>query len=353
MTRQGLRILTLALLAATAARAEETQGSAQQVYGIVIHGGAGTIARARMTPEQEKTYRETLAAALDRGYAVLEQGGAALDAVEAALVHLEDSPLFNAGRGAVLTHEGAVEMDASIMDGATGAAGAVAAVTRVRNPVRAARGVLAASPHVMLVGAGADAFAEEQGLPLASPAYFRTQRRQEQLERVRSRDEVELDHGGKGEEKSSPESDEKSAPKGDDKHGTVGAVALDRNGRLAAATSTGGMTNKRWGRVGDSPIIGAGTFADPRVAVSCTGHGEYFIREAAAHSVAARVAWGGASLAQAARAVIDEQIGAKGGTGGLIAIDRRGAVAMPYNTGGMFRGVRLSSGRRGVFIWKD
>lgn len=336
------------MLGALAAAAHAVERRPAKVYGIVIHGGAGAIDRSVMTPEDETASRAALDQALRAGHAVLEAGGRSLDAVEAAVVVLEDSPLFNAGRGSVFTHEGTIEMDASIMDGARGEAGAVAAVSKVRNPIRAARRVLDGSPHVLLAGAGAEAFAVQQGLPLEPPEYFRTEQRWRQLEAIRDRDRTELDHGsGGGKGGGLP-------PAPADKFGTVGAVALDRHGNLAAATSTGGMTNKRFGRVGDSPIIGAGTFArNGAAAVSCTGHGEFFIREAAAHSVAARMAFGGQPLAAAARAVIFEQIGPAGGRGGLIAIDAEGRVAMPYNTGGMFRGHYLAEGTPQVWIWED
>ena len=326
-----------------AGRADE---GAEERYGIVIHGGAGTIAREKLDAEQEAEYRATLDAALRAGYAVLEGGGTSLDAVETAIVLLEDSPLFNAGKGAVFTHEESHEMDASIMDGATGQAGAVGGVTRVRNPIRAARAVMSQTRHVLLVGPGADHFAAEAGLALEEPEYFHTDLRREQLQRALERERIELDHG-------SPE-DDAAPPPPPDKHGTVGALALDRAGHLAAATSTGGLTNKRWGRIGDSPIVGAGTYAaDATCAVSCTGHGEYFIRQSAAHSVAARMEFGGQTLGQAAHAVVFEQLDPIGGTGGLIALDRDLHVAMPYNTGGMYRGLMLSDGRHVVRIWED
>jgi len=336
-------VVVLALLVLTTPPAV-AQDSAP--FGLVIHGGAGTIDPQKMTPEREAEYRETLERALAAGYAVLEGGGSAMDAVEVTLVLLEDSPLFNAGKGAVFTHAGTNEMDASIMDGGSGEAGAVGGVTRVRNPILAARAVMNRTSHVLLVGPGADHFAEEAGLAMQSPEYFHTERRWEQLQRAIERERIELDHGS-----DTPES---SSPPGADKHGTVGAVALDRSGNLAAATSTGGLTNKRWGRIGDSPIVGAGTYADNATcAVSCTGHGEYFIRQAAAFSVSARMAWAGASLEEAARAVIHDQLGPIGGTGGLIALDRELHVATPYNTAGMYRGWRLSDGRHEVKIWED
>ena len=305
------------------------------VYGIAIHGGAGTIDRAQLSAAQEKAYRATLEQALRAGYEVLEANGTALDAVEAAIVLMEDSPLFNAGRGAVFTHDGHNEMDASIMDGRTTEAGAVAGVRAVRNPIRAARKVMTDSPHVLLSGAGADQFAKARGLVLAPPAWFRTERRWEQLERIRDSKDTELDHDA-------------------GKKGTVGAVALDRHGNLAAGTSTGGMTNKRWGRIGDSPIIGAGTYArNATAAISCTGHGEYFIREAAAASVSARMELAGQSVQAASDAVIHGRLKPIGGQGGLVAIDARGNVAMPFNTKGMYRGYLRSDGQLAVHIWAE
>ncbi|MEM6291782.1 MAG: isoaspartyl peptidase/L-asparaginase, partial [Myxococcota bacterium] len=260
------------------------------------------------------------------------------DAVEAAIMVMEDSPLFNAGKGAVFTHDGHNELDASVMDGATGKAGAVAGVRQVKNPIQAARAVMQASPHVMLSGAGADAFAAEQGLTRVEPDYFKTPMRWQQLQRALGSDSVALDHD--------------LPPPGADKFGTVGAVAVDKQGHLAAATSTGGMTNKRWGRIGDSPIIGAGTYADDETcAVSATGHGEFFIREAVAHSVCARMAFGGASLPDAAHAVVFEQLDPTGGTGGIIAVDANGVMATPFNTPGMYRAHRFSDGTRDAFIW--
>lgn len=307
------------------------------VYGLAIHGGAGTIDRSQMTSGEEQAYRDALDQALQVGYAVLDNGGTSLDAVEEVIVSLEDSPLFNAGRGAVFTHDGIHELDAAVMDGATGNAGAVAGVSSIQNPIRAARKVMTDSPHVLLVGRGAEAFAAQHGLQTQPPSYFRVEKRWQQLQRIREREGTQLDHGG-----------------GDDKHGTVGAVALDKHGNLAAGTSTGGMTNKRWGRVGDSPIIGAGTFAkNATCAVSATGHGEFFIRQAAAHSVSARMEYGGQSLHEAARAVIFEQLLPIGGDGGLVAIDAAGNVAMPFNTAGMYRGLKMSDGRKSVQIWNE
>ncbi|RMG64704.1 MAG: isoaspartyl peptidase/L-asparaginase [Bacteroidetes bacterium] len=283
-------------------------------YVLVIHGGAGTILPDRITPEQAEAYHAALAAALATGEAVLAEGGSALDAVEATLRLLEDDSLFNAGRGAVLTAEGRAELDASFMDGRDRQAGAVAGVTNLRHPIRAARMVMEKSPHVMMAGRGAEVFAIEAGLDTVPNAYFVTARRRQQWRR------------------SQPDSSGQ-------KHGTVGCLALDRAGNLAAGTSTGGMSNKRYGRVGDSPIIGAGTYADNATcAVSCTGHGEYFIRHVVAYNVAARMAYAGQSLTEAAEAVIHQELVAAGGDGGLIALDRQGNIAMPFNTPGMYRG---------------
>lgn len=329
-----------------------TNGASRR-YGIAIHGGAGTIDPSKLTGDQEQRYRNELRAALDAGYAVLDEGGTSLDAVQAAIVILEDSPLFNAGKGAVFTHDGANEMDASMMNGETGEAGAVAGIRTVKNPIMAARAVMEKSAHVMLAGTGAEAFCKEQGLTLAPPEYFRTEHRYQQLERIRSSERVELDHGS-DETPSEGDSAEASERPTEDKFGTVGAVAVDKQGHLAAGTSTGGMTNKRWGRIGDSPIIGAGTYADDDTcAVSATGHGEFFIREAAAHSVAARMRFAKQSLQEAAKAVVFEQLDPIGGTGGVITIDADGNVAMPFNTPGMYRGYRLSDGSSAVSIWTD
>ncbi|MGH1345674.1 MAG: isoaspartyl peptidase/L-asparaginase family protein [Nannocystales bacterium] len=340
--RRLLSLLPLALLGPGCERDITAEPTAVTVadspprFGLVIHGGAGTIDPRALSAADELEYRNTLTRALDAGYAVLDRGGPSLDAVESAILILENSPLFNAGKGAVFTHDGRNELDASIMDGASGKAGAIAGVQRVKNPIRAARAVMEASPHVLLSGPGADAFAADQGLELVEPNYFRTQMRWDQLQRALTKGTVELDHGGT------------------DKFGTVGAVAVDQHGHLAAATSTGGMTNKRWGRIGDSPVIGAGTYArDASCAVSATGHGEFFIREAAAHSVCARMEYGGATLGDAARAVVFEQLEPIGGTGGVIALDARGSMAAPFNTPGMYRGHRFSDGSTGVFIWDD
>jgi beta-aspartyl-peptidase (threonine type) len=304
------------------------------MHAIAIHGGAGTLPRAEMTPDQEATYRAGLAAALDAGYAVLEDGGTSLDAVTVAVRILEDDPLFNAGRGAVLTHEGTVELDASIMDGRTLAAGAIAGVAHIRNPIELARAVMEHSPHVMLIGTGAEEFAHTRNIAFVANDYFKTETRKAQLRRVLVGD--------------TRPANELSAL------GTVGAVARDQAGNLAAATSTGGMTGKRYGRVGDSPIIGAGTYADNgSCAISATGHGEYFIRTAVAHDICARVAYGGATLQQAADAVVMQRLAKMGGEGGIIAVDASGQVVMSFNSEGMFRGARSSGGKREIAIYRD
>ena len=300
---------------------------------LVIHGGAGTISREALTPERESAIRADLDRALDAGHAVLASGGSALDAVSAAVVVLEDSPHFNAGKGAVFNAEGINELDAAIMDGSRQAAGSVAGVHRVRNPVRLARAVMEHSPHVMLIGEGAEQFGQMHGIETVDPAYFRTEERWQQLEAARAREAAQADVAA------------------DAYFGTVGAVALDRQGRLAAATSTGGMTNKRWGRVGDAPIIGAGTWADAGCAVSATGWGEYFIRLNVAHDICARFSYRGESLDRAAESVILDRLPELGGDGGVIAMDGQGRIAMPFNTAGMYRGWINTDGSRGTAIF--
>jgi beta-aspartyl-peptidase (threonine type) len=301
------------------------------MFAIAIHGGAGTLSRSDLSAQQEAEYLAGLSAALDAGYAVLGAGGPGLDAVIAAVRVLEDNPLFNAGRGAVLNRDGVAELDASVMDGRTLGAGAVTGLQHVKNPVDLARLVMDRSPHVMLVGAGAEEFARTQGVELVSNEYFRTAARQRQLERhlrgaVTRENELEA-------------------------FGTVGAVALDAQGNLAAATSTGGMTGKRWGRVGDSPLIGAGTYAsNASCAVSATGHGEYFIRTVVAHDICAQVEYLKIPLAQAVDNVLNDKMKKLGGNGGVIAIDARGEVVLGFNSEGMFRGVATSTGRREVAI---
>ena len=288
-------------------------------FVLAVHGGAGTLRRSEMSAAQEALYHAGLRQALTAGRDILAAGGSALDAVTAAVVAFEDDPLFNAGRGAVFTAAGNQEMDAAVMDGRERRAGAVAGISGPRNPVLAARAVMERSPHVMLIGEGALAFCREQGLAFAEPAYFHTAARWRALQETLTGDAlVEPDEARR--------------------HGTVGAVARDRDGNLAAATSTGGMTGKLPGRVGDSPVIGAGTFADnASCAVSATGYGEFFIRFGAAYEIAARSRYAGQRLSDAAKAVIEE-LAAKGGTGGLVAVDHTGAIALPFNCAGMYRG---------------
>jgi beta-aspartyl-peptidase (threonine type) len=304
---------------------------------LVIHGGAG-VDRKTMTAADEKEVRAAMTAALRAGHALLMQGKSSADAVVAALSILEDSPQFNAGKGAVFTHDGRNELDASLMDGASGKAGAVAGVHRIRNPIRLARAVMDHSQHVMMVGDGAEKFAQEQGFELVDPSYFRVEKRWEELQRALREDATGQAH----------------ADLATLKHfGTVGGLALDRDGRLAAGTSTGGMTDKRYGRVGDSPIIGAGTWADARCAVSGTGWGEYYIRAAAAHDICARVRYAGESVRKAAEAVIDREIPAAGGDGGAIALGSDGTVAFPFNTEGMYRGWIGADGEPHIAIYRE
>jgi beta-aspartyl-peptidase (threonine type) len=305
------------------------------MFGLAIHGGAGTLPRAEAGGDKERDYRDGLAAALDAGFAVLQAGGTSLDAVTRAVVVLEDNPLFNAGRGAVFTYDGQNELDAAIMDGATLRAGAVCSVTHIRNPIELARTVMEHSEFVMLSGAGAEEFALGRGFALVPRSYFYTAERWRQLERIRRGDAtlsaLTISHVG-----------------------TVGAVACDARGRLAAATSTGGMTGKRYGRIGDSPIIGAGTYADDRCcAVSATGHGEVFIRTAVAHDICSRVRFGGRGLAQAVREVVIDELPALQGEGGVIAIDRGGEIAMEFNSEGMFRASRRAGEQPTVAIYRE
>ncbi|SEB12330.1 isoaspartyl peptidase/L-asparaginase family protein [Variovorax sp. YR216] len=305
---------------------------------IAIHGGAGTISAAALSQDAARGYHEALHAIVQAAQKLLLGGGAAVDAVCLAVEMLEDCPLFNAGHGAVFTHDETHELDAAVMDGIDLRAGAIAGVSRIRRPVRAARAVMEDGAHVLLAGAGAEAFARERGLELVDPSYFSTEARRDQLHRVRAAGRVTLDHDGAALAAAAAE-----APLDEDrKMGTVGAVALDTRGHLAAATSTGGMTNKRVGRIGDSPLIGAGTYADDRTAaVSCTGSGEIFIRAAAAYDVCARMRYAGQSLAQATEAVVMQTLpaiaGARG-SGGLIAVDREGHLSLCFNTEGMYRG---------------
>ena len=307
-------------------------------WALVIHGGAGTIHASTLGEDQQAQYHEQLDAALVAGQEILADSGSALDAVTAAIQVLEDSPLFNAGRGAVFTHAGRNELDASIMDGRDLNAGAVAGVSTIKSPIAAARAVMEQSPHVMLSGRGAEQFAAEQGLEIVDPTYFRTERRWQDLQK-------QLKAEGTAHTSISSGSD--------GKFGTVGAVALDRAGNIAAGTSTGGMTNKRWGRIGDSPVIGAGTYAaNQSCAVSATGHGEYFIRRTVARDICAIVQYTGATLPQAAATVIHDVLAPMGGEGGIIALDTRGNMVMEFNSPGMFRGSVSSRQERATALFE-
>ncbi len=361
---------------------------------LAIHGGAGTILRSEMTPELEAEYRNELSAALGAGWRVLKDGGTALDAVEAAVIKLEDFPLFNAGRGSVFTHAGKNEMDACIMDGATLKSGAVAFVSNVRNPISLARLVMEQTEHCLLAGHGATEFAHEHGIKFEPDEYFFTEHRYRQLQSAIADNRIQLDHSGESDNRKSQIANRKSPEDSDNrkseianrkspedsgnrkseianrkskehsanrksqianrksKIGTVGAVACDANGNLAAATSTGGMTNKKFGRVGDSCIIGAGTYAENSTcAVSCTGHGEFFMRGVTAHDVAARMKYKGVSLEVASREAL-EHLTATGGEGGFIAVDRFGNIVLPFNSEGMYRGSIGSDGKIEISIYK-
>lgn len=308
----------------------------QKIRAIAIHGGAGTIDRAQMSPEREMEYRNALQQALNEGCMILDKGGSSLDAVCASVVFMEENPLFNAGRGSVFNHEGKHEMDASVMRGDSLEAGAVAGICGPRNPVLLAREVMENSGHVLLCGKGAEQFARTMGLEFMPEEWFSTEFRKKQLEEALKEDDFRLDHGG------------------GKKFGTVGAVALDTMGNLAAATSTGGMTNKKFGRLGDSPIIGSGNYADNRTcAVSCTGSGEYFIRAVAAFRLASLMEYGEKPLSEAADYVVNKKLAEMGGDGGLVAVDSKGNIAMPFNTPGMYRACRKPNGEIEIRIWKD
>ncbi|MEX1240390.1 MAG: isoaspartyl peptidase/L-asparaginase [Cyclobacteriaceae bacterium] len=319
----------------------QTQKNEKPAVALAIHGGAGTIRKENMSPERQQAYHEALKQALNAGYAVLDQGGSSMDAVIASVSLMEDSPLFNAGKGAVFTYSGKNELDASIMDGSNMKAGAVAGVTTIRNPIKAAYAVMTESEHVMLAGRGAEQFAKEHGLEIVDPDYFADSTRYQQfLERRKAEktgDAAQLEGQDKGK-----------------KFGTVGAVALDQYGNIAAGTSTGGMSDKRFGRVGDSPIIGAGTYANNKTCgVSSTGWGEYFIRLAVAHDISAMMEYGGLSLQEAADSVVMKKLPRLGGDGGVIAMDRDGNISMTFNTDGMYRGYIRVKGEAKTFLYKS
>jgi beta-aspartyl-peptidase (threonine type) len=327
--------------AAAKKQPENNANMATKKIGLAVHGGAGTIERSRMTPEKEREYRAGLERALSAGYDILKRGGSSLDATEAAVRVLEDDPHFNAGRGSVFTSAGTNEMDASIMDGKTLKAGAVGSVKHVKNPISLARLVMEKSPHVMLDCAGAEAFAKANGIELVDQKYFFTQERWDALQKMKAAEKNKASGAGKS-----------FLITDQDRHGTVGAVGLDKDGNLAAATSTGGTTNKMPGRIGDTPVIGAGTYANNQTcAVSCTGDGEYFIRVAAAHEVSALMEYRGMKLQDATQTALDA-VKQLGGTGGLIAIDRKGDIALPFNTNGMYRGYVDPDGKFVIEIYR-
>ena len=314
-----------------------------ETFGIVIHGGAGTLLRKNITPEKEAAYREKLTEAIQVGYEILKNGGSSQEAVEKTIHVMEDSPLFNAGKGAVLTAEETIELDASFMNGETLDAGAIAGVRTIKHPISAAIKVMESSSHVMLSGQGADQFAAEQGLEIVAPEYFYTEQRKEALNRVKEAER-------KGGESASLEQEFLK----NQRYGTVGCAALDKNGNLSAGTSTGGMTNKKWNRIGDAPIIGAGTYANNATcAISATGWGEFFIRSVVAHDISALMEYKGLSIQEAARIVIHEKVAKLGGDGGVVGIDHQGNVAMEMNTPGMYRAHINSMGNLTVKIYKD
>ena len=316
---------------------------------LAIHGGAGTILKSEMTVELEAEYRAGLENALQKGFGVLQKKGSALDAVEASVIELENFPLFNSGKGAVFTHDGKNEMDAAIMDGKNLKAGAIAFVKNVKNPIKLARLVMERTEHILLAGEGANEFARQMQIELESDEYFFTDHRYQQLLKARELGIVQLDHTSdkEGEKGRKGEREKNQKP-----IGTVGAVACDSSGNIAAATSTGGMTNKKFGRIGDTPIIGAGNYADNQTcAVSCTGHGEFFMLGVTAYDVAARMKYKNLSLEEAAREAI-EHLTEIGGEGGFIAVDALGNVAMPFNSDGMYRGFMTADGKINIEIYK-
>lgn len=341
--RAALTVLLLVGVAANTLAQVNTPASKPAAgFVLVIHGGAGVVPQEDLTPEREKAARDTMDAALLAGHSVLARGGASLDAVIAAIKILEDSPLFNAGKGSVLTAEGTVGMDASIMDGATRMAGACADVKHVKNPIELARLVMDKTPHVLLAGEGAEVLAKEHGLQLMPADYFITEHRKIQLQRVQQQ------------EKARKPDEKKSQINSLESIGTVGAVALDKHGNLAAGTSTGGMVNKRFGRIGDSPVIGAGTYAhNLTCAVSGTGHGEFFLRGVVAYDIAAKMEYQGMALTNAATDVVMRKLKDAGGRGGVIALDAKGNVAMPFNSEGMYRGVIRPDGKPWTAIRKE
>lgn len=333
MAKFKLILILLFLLSVISLSAQKSQ-----TFGLAMHGGAGIILKKNMSDEKEASYRKAIDFALETGYAVLEKGGSAMEAVEAAIITLEDNPLFNAGKGAVFTHKGTHTLDASVMHGAELDAGAVAGVGQIKNPIKAAIKVMTHSKHVMLSGTEAEQFAKEQGLKLVEPKYFYTERRWKSLQRA-----IEREKSQSATEKQDPY-----------KFGTVGVVALDKQGHLAAGTSTGGMTNKKYGRIGDAPIIGAGTYANNKTcAISATGHGEYFIRYTVAHDISALMEYKNMALQEAADLVINKKLKNINAEGGIVGIDRDGNVAFSFNTPGMYRGAKINGKKKIIKIFRD
>ena len=329
----------------TTKKSEKPQPNIKNNIAIVIHGGAGGITREFINEEQEEAYTKKLEEALQAGYTVLQNGGIALDAIQAAINVMEDSPLFNAGKGAVYNSEGNQEMDASIMDGNTLNSGAVAGVNHIKNPILAARIVMDSSSHVMLSGKGAEIMVKKYGIEMVDSSYFFTQKRLKQLRKIQGKEQTQLDHTAYL---------RKNELIDDHKYGTVGAVALDKNGNIAAGTSTGGMTNKKYGRIGDSPIIGAGTYADNNIGgISATGTGEYFIRTVAAHEVLKLIQYKGLNPKDALHEVLFNQIGKLGGEGGMILLDKNGDVYWDFNSTGMFRGYKKANGATKIEIFEQ
>lgn len=317
-----------------------------QKIAIVIHGGAGTILKKNMTPEMELEYKRVLEQAIKTGYTILENGGSSLDAVEKTIKILEDSPLFNAGKGAVFTNQGKNELDASIMDGKTLKAGAIAGVTTVKNPISLARVVMEKSEHVMLAREGAEFFASQHNIEIVNPAYFYVESRYQSLLRAQEKDKTMLDHNDK--------SEFYDVNIKDSKFGTVGCVALDKNGNIVAGTSTGGMTNKKWGRIGDAPIIGAGTYANNATCgISATGWGEFFMRNVVAYDISAMMEYKGYTIEKAAKEVIQNKLTKSGGDGGIIGLDAKGNIVMEFNTAGMYRASIDTNGKLVIGIYKE
>lgn len=336
--RQNLLVLVIGFLLVSCSGSKqqsETQNSMNNIYAIVIHGGAGSITKGSLSSDEEKAYRDKLNKALETGHDILKSGGKAEDAVEQTIKILENSPLFNAGKGAVFNSDGQNELDASIMNGKTLKSGAVTGVLHIKNPISAARMVMDSCKHVMLSGDGAEVFAREKQLELVEASYFYTEKRYQSLLKVKEREDNQKIYGDH------------------DKRGTVGAVALDRWGNIVAGTSTGGLTNKKYGRIGDSPIIGAGTYANNATCgISCTGVGEYFIRTLAAHEASNLIQYKGYTLKQALRTVI-RQIGTMGGDGGMIGLDHQGNMAWYFNTSGMFRGYKNSNNTTEIMFYSE